>query len=82
MVHSHEGVGGRPVPAYSYLQTQYARNQIDISSAIVRTWLAKAAGFRDKTFAGDATYFEDVARVKAPAPISIAKITRVMLVHN
>lgn len=82
MVHSHFYPGGRELPDYSYFKTEYSRRNIDISAAVVRTSLAKAAGFRDRTHDGDATYFEDVARVASPAALSIVKINRVLFVHN
>jgi len=82
MVHSHNRPGLRNQPAYSFFETNYSRENIDMSAAIVRASLAKKAGFRDKTFAGDATYFEDILRQKAPTPLIIAKIHRVFFVHN
>ncbi len=81
MIHSHERPGGRPQAAYNFFETAYRRLSIDIGAAIVRRELAAAAGFRDKTHDADATYFEDVARVRNGA-LGIAKIHRVMLVHN
>jgi hypothetical protein len=80
MVHSHDRPGGRPTPAYSYFQTAYRRCSIDIGSAVVRTSLAKAVGFRDKTHDGDATYFEDLARHRPE--LSVCKVPRVIFVHN
>ena len=81
MVHSHENPGLRRAPSYSYFPTEYSRNNIDIGAAVVRTELARRAGFRDKGFAGDATYFEDIARAKG-SPLRVAKIPRVLFVHN
>ena len=81
MVHSHENPGLRRAPSYSYFPTEYSRNNIDIGAAVVRTELARKAGFRDRGFAGDATYFEDIARAKG-GPLRVAKIPRVLFVHN
>jgi len=81
MIHSHDRPGGRPIPAYSYFQTQYSRLNIDIGAAAVRMAIARAAGFRDHTHDADASYFEDVARVKNGS-VSVCKIPRVLLVHN
>ncbi|SPE20564.1 hypothetical protein SBBP1_1150006 [Burkholderiales bacterium] len=81
MIHSHDRPGGRPMPAYSYFQTQFSRLNIDIGAALVRTAIARAAGFRDRTHDGDASYFEDVARVNNGS-VSVCKIPRVLLVHN
>lgn len=81
MIHSHHHPGGRPLRSYSFFRTQYQRQDIDIGAAAVRTSLARKAGFRDKTFEGDATYFEDVARA-CDGPLKIAKIPQVLFVHN
>ena len=82
MVHSHNMPGGRSLPAYSYFETKLERRSIDISSAIVKASLAEKAGFRDKTHDGDASYFEDIMKLKFPDGLSFAKIPRVLLVHN
>jgi hypothetical protein len=82
MVHSHELPGGRNLPAYSFFETSFERNSIDMSAAIVKSYLAEKAGFRDKTFAGDATYFEDVMKAKFPEHLSFVKIRRILFVHN
>ena len=82
MVHSHHRPGRRPLPSYSFFETDYKRGAIDVSAAIVRTDLAITAGFRDKGYAGDATYFEDVAKEKFPKPLAVTKLPRVLFVHN
>jgi hypothetical protein len=81
MIHSHNRPGGRPLPPYSFFETAYSRRNIDIGAAVVRTSLAKAAGFRDKTHDGDATYFEDVARAKG-GQLKVCKLPQVLFVHN
>jgi glycosyltransferase involved in cell wall biosynthesis len=81
MIHSHNKPGGRPQPSYCLFETDYKRHSIDMGAAVVRTELAKAAGFRDKTHDGDATYFEDVAKAKGKG-FKTYKVPRVMLVHN
>jgi hypothetical protein len=73
MVHSHEG--------YAFFPTEYRRHRIDIGSAVVRSSLAMKAGFRDKGFEGDATYFEDIAAAKGE-DLKICKINQVLFVHN
>ena len=55
---------------------------IDISAAIVKADLAEKAGFRDKTYSGDSSYFEDIMKLKLPDGLSYAKILRVLFVHN
>lgn len=81
MIHSHDRPGGRPQPAYSYFPTVFKRLNLDIGAAVVRGDLARAAGFRDRTHDGDATYFEDVQRM-AGRPLNICKLNRVLFVHN
>ncbi len=81
MVHSHENPGLRKLPAYSYFQTEYSINNIDMGAAIVRRTIAQQAGFADKSYAADAVYFEKVAMVKKEQT-RLCKINRVMLVHN
>ncbi len=82
MIHSHFRAGARAQPSYAFFQTSYARGSIDMGSAIVRTRLARKAGFRDKSHDGDATYFEDVLRARAPKELQVCKLPRVLLVHN
>ena len=81
MIHSHSNPGGRPLPSYSYFPTEYRRQHIDMGAAVVRRSLARAAGFRDKSYEGDATYFEDVQRANGGV-LRIDKIPQVLLVHN
>lgn len=81
MIHSHNKPGGRPQPSYCLFETEYKRQAIDMGAAVVRTELAKAAGFRDKTHDGDATYFEDVAKAKGKG-FKTFKVPRVLFVHN
>lgn len=81
MIHSHDKPGGRDLSPYSFFQTSYRRGNIDIGSAVVRADLARRAGFRDKSHDGDATYFEDVARV-AGEQLRIIKLPQVLFVHN
>jgi glycosyltransferase involved in cell wall biosynthesis len=80
MIHSHNNPGDRQQLPYNFFETQPAKNSIDIGCFIVRTDLAEAVGFRDKGFAGDATYFEDVAQ--AAGEPKIIKIPMVLFVHN
>ena len=80
MIHSHNNPGILKQPAYNLFKTEFKPYFIDVSSAAVRTEIAKAAGFRDKSHDGDQTYFKDIStRAKR---LKIAKINRVLLVHN
>ena len=82
MVHSHNKPGGRNLPEYSHFETKLERRSLDISAAIVKASLAKKVGFRDKTHDGDASYFEDIMKLKFPDGLSFAKIPRILFVHN
>ena len=80
MVHSHNRPGGRDLPAYSYFETSFRRNSIDISAAIVKTDKAKKVGFRDKGYAGDASYFEDI--LLDDPRLLVVKLPHILFVHN
>ena len=82
MIHSHNRPGNRDLPPYSFFQVKYKRNFIDLSAAIVKNDLAIKVGFRDKSLAGDATYFEDIYKSKYPEKLKCLKIPRVLFVHN
>lgn len=84
MVHSHRNPGIRKAPSYSFLKVIYKRNFIDIGAAVTETSLAKSAGFADKSYAADATYFENILQKKlgGGSKLIVAKIPRVLLVHN
>ena len=84
MVHSHRNPGGRIAPSYSFFEVFYKRRSIDMGAAIVETSLAKKSGFSDKSFAADATYFENVHKTKleSGSGLIVTKIPRVLLVHN
>ena len=82
MVHAHEHPGDTKNLAYTSFITEYRRWRIDVSSAIVKTELAKKVGFRDKGFDGDATYFEDIKEVAYNKNLNIFKIPRILFVHN
>ena len=81
MIHSHNNPGGRPLPPYSFFRTEYRRQHIDMGAAVVRRTLARKAGFHDKSYEGDATFFEDVKPANGGV-LKIDKIPQVLLVHN
>lgn len=80
MVHSHLNPGLRRQLPYNPFETRPERNGIDMGCFIARTALARQVGFRDKGFAGDATYFEDL--VRATGEPRIIKIPMTLFVHN
>ncbi len=83
MVHSHEWPGNTSSPSYSFFDVKLERGKVDVSSAIVKTELAKKAGFRDKTHDGDATYFEDImALSRTDRPLNVLKLPNILFVHN
>tara|TARA_B100001029_G_scaffold178130_1_gene184167 strand:+ start:3260 stop:3874 length:615 start_codon:yes stop_codon:yes gene_type:complete len=70
---------------YINFNTSYKRHLIDISSAIVKKELAEKVGFKDKSYDGDATYFENIAKLNEKInkkKLNILKINRTLLVHN
>lgn len=84
MVHSHRDPGIKKAPRYTLFKVSYKRNFIDMGSAVVETSLAQSAGFSDKSFAADATYFENILNKKLEngSRLILTKIPRVLLVHN
>jgi glycosyltransferase involved in cell wall biosynthesis len=84
MIHSHENAGKQKKPSYSYFQVFFQRKYIDMGAAIVSTELAQKAGFVDKSYAADASYFEAISKVKKQSgkKLSVVKVPRVLLVHN
>lgn len=80
MVHSHHNPGVTRQLPYNHFETRPQRNFIDMGCFIARTALAQQVGFRDKGFAGDATYFEDL--VAAAGQPKITKIPMALFVHN
>lgn len=81
MIHSHNNPGVRRQLPYNPFATRPERNHIDMGCFIARTALARQVGFRDKGFAGDATYFEDLVAAAGPTP-NIVKIPMTLFVHN
>lgn len=82
MIHSHMFPGDRKLPPYSFFDVKFERFSIDVSSAIVKTHLAKSAGFKDKSLTGDATYFEDIKKICRPKELNVVKLPMVLFVHN
>lgn len=81
MIHSHNNPGVRRQLPYNPFETRPERNHIDMGCFIARTALARQVGFRDKGFAGDATYFEDLVAAAGPSP-NLVKIPMTLFVHN
>ena len=71
MIHSY---------TYGLLRTRPFRNYINSGCFIAKTDAAKSVGFRDKSFSGDATYFEDLLNY-LPTP-AVGKVRKVLMVHN
>jgi hypothetical protein len=80
MVHSHNHPGGRPQGSYNAFATEPRTNAVDIGCFIVKTKLAKAVGFRDKSFGGDGTFVDDI--MGSGRPVKWGKIDKILLVHN
>jgi hypothetical protein len=81
MVHSHDYPGGRQQRSYNAFVTQPRKFSVDIGCLIVKTALAKAVGFRDKDFAGDGTFVEDIMQSSGSA-LKWGKVDKFLFVHN
>lgn len=84
MVHSHQGPGKKKTPSYSYFNVSFKRKYIDMGAAFISTELARKAGFNDKSYEADATYFEAIIKAKKQLgqKLVVSKIPRVLFVHN
>jgi len=80
MVHSHERPGGRRQTSYNYFKTKPSMNNVDIGAFAVKTELAKKVGWRDKGYAGDGTFCEDL--VSSKKKFKISKVNKILFVHN
>ena len=80
MVHSHTFKESNIDANYQVLITEPKRAKIDIGCFIVRSEIAKKVGFPDKSFDGDATFFEMC--LKSKKFTVIGKIKKVLFVHN
>jgi hypothetical protein len=80
IVHSHNNPGLTSQSSYRFFCTRPFRYHIDIGCFIARANLAKKVGFRDKSFSGDATYFEDL--MLTPCSVVVGKVDKVLMVHN
>ena len=65
---------------YRFFRTRPFRNYIDMGCFIARSAAAKSVGFRDQSFTGDATYFEDLLTLSRR--LVVGKINKVLMVHN
>jgi hypothetical protein len=81
MVHSHSKPGRTQNPANCPFSVYPVRYYIDIGSLMVKSSIAKQTGFRDKSFAGDATFLEDVLNLPS-ARLRIGKIQKTLMMHN
>jgi hypothetical protein len=78
MVHSHDWPGRGNYIAFV---TEPQKHCVDIGSFVVKTEIAKAVGFRDKTFAGDGTFIEDIMQNSGRA-VKWGKVDKILFVHN
>ena len=80
VLHSHENAGDTVAPAYSVLTTEPRMNRFDVGAGVFRTTLAKSVGWRDRGFAADGVFIEDIM-ASATKP-RLVKIPQVLFVHN
>ncbi len=81
MVHSHSKAGQTQNPSYTPFQCYPLQNRIDIGSFFVRTTIARAIGFNDRTHDADAVYFNELLH-RSERAIRIGKIEKTLMVHN
>jgi len=81
MVHSHDRPGGRPQGSYNAFVTAPRTNDVDIGCFIVKTDLAKAVGFRDKSFGGDGVFIDDIMNNNLRT-VRWGKVDKILFVHN
>jgi hypothetical protein len=80
MVHGHNFPGGRKQLRHTFFETFPQINSVDMGCFIAKTSFSKQVGFRDKSYAGDATYFQDLINVAQGA--IFVKIPQVLFYHN
>ena len=81
MVHSHDRPGGRPQESYHAFVTEPRKFSLGIGCLIVKTELAKAVGFRDKSRDGDGTFVEDIMH-DSGQKVKWGKVDKILFVHN
>jgi hypothetical protein len=79
MIHSHNNPGYHIQEDYCLFNTYPKKLCIDMGCFIVRTEMAKEVGFKDKSFAGDGTFVDDIIKKFKPR---VFKSNRVLFVHN
>lgn len=82
MIHSHEFPGNRIQESYMLFSTSFMCNSIDMGSALVKGDLARRANFGSKGFAADWEYFSSVVEEAGSEPLKLAKVPKVLFVHN
>jgi glycosyltransferase involved in cell wall biosynthesis len=81
MVHSYHRPGRISLRCYQAFRVYPVRWMVDIGAFVVRTELARRAGFPDKTHNGDATYLEALLALPGE-PLRVGKIEKTLTVHN
>jgi hypothetical protein len=66
---------------YNVIRSKPHRSAIDIGNFIVRSEMAREVGFRDKGFAGDGTFVQDLME-RYRGSIKAAKVNQVLYMHN
>ena len=81
MIHSHDRPGGRPQESYHAFVTEPRKFGVGIGCFIVKTEIAKAVGFRDKSRDGDGTFIDDIMRGNGHK-VKWGKVDKILFVHN
>jgi len=78
LIHSHETVFNQNNSTYGFMDSQLIVSRVDIGNVVIKSDMAKQAGFNSVGFAADWTYFSDVMKLSP----STFKIDKVLFVHN
>jgi len=77
-VHSHNKMENHNKSTYGHLNCELKISNVDMGCVVIKTNIAKSVGFNSIKYAADWYYFNDVLKTNP----SIAKINKILLVHN
>ena len=78
LIHSHVTESNHNRSSYGYINSELKYGRIDIGNVVVKSSLAKKAGFNSTVPDADWFYFEDILKLTP----TVYKIDKVLFVHN
>jgi glycosyltransferase involved in cell wall biosynthesis len=81
MVHNYDWRPRGGKDSYNAFITEPRKDRVDIGCFIVKTAVAKEVGFRDRSFAADGTFVDDIMAFRGGV-IQWGKVDKVLFVHN